>query len=178
MEKEFVVELYVWLLFIIVFLGDRRLRTLRSDRLRIIPVLERTLLTAQESYISLLRLDKSLDPARLRHFLTEAKSDFQSIPEIWKLQKLGTDPAFQRRGVASLLLDWGKLLAEREGVPIGLESSLQARPLYRKSGFRWAGGIRIEGVTVENAPVLLWEPRGKEGWWSVKGDGYHGSEKV
>ena len=58
-------------------------------------VLERTLLTAQESYLPLFRLDKALDPVRLRQYLTEAKSDFQSIPEIWKLQKLGTNPAFQ-----------------------------------------------------------------------------------
>ena len=69
------VELYVRPVFIIVF-GDHRVRTFRTDRLGTVPVLERTLLTAQESYLSLFRLDKALDPVRLRHFLTEAKSDF------------------------------------------------------------------------------------------------------
>lgn len=133
-------------------------------------VLERTLLSAQETYHSLLRLDRSLDRSHLRHFLAEANSDFQSITELWKLQNLATHPAFQNRGVASMFLEWGKRQAERERIPIGLESSRKARPLYLKNGFRIFGEMRISGFPVEEVPILLWEPRGLEGRWGMKGD--------
>lgn len=133
-------------------------------------MLERTLFSAQETYHSLLRLDRSLDSSHLRQFLAEAKSDFQSIPELWKLQNLATDPAFQNRGVASKLLEWGKRQAEREKVPIGLESSMKGRPFYLKSGFRIFGEMRISGFPVEEVPIFLWEPRGLEGRWGMKGD--------
>ncbi|CAD6591906.1 MAG: hypothetical protein ASARMPREDX12_005488 [Alectoria sarmentosa] len=132
--------------------------------------LERTLLTAQESYLSLLRADRSLHPARLAHFLAEAKSDFASIPEIWKLQNLAVHPDFQRRGVASSLLDWGKRQAEREGCPIGLESSELARPLYLRNGFRKFGSMLIRDFPIKDVPIFLWEPRGREGRWGMKGD--------
>lgn len=138
--------------------------------LTIVPVLERTLLTAQESYLSLLRADKSLHYARLAHFLAEAKSDFASIPEMWKMQTLAVHPNFQRRGIASMLLNWGKQQAEKEGVPIGLEASELARPLYLKNGFRKFGNLHIEDFPIEDVPIFLWEPRGLEGRWGMKGD--------
>ena len=133
-------------------------------------MLERTLLAAQESYLSLLRADQSLHPARLAHFLAEAKSDFASIPEMWKMQNLAVHPDFQRRGVASMLLDWGKRQAEREGCPIGLESSELARPLYLRNGFRRFGYMHIRDFPIPEVPIFLWEPRGAEGRWGMKGD--------
>ncbi|KAF6219096.1 hypothetical protein HO133_004921 [Letharia lupina] len=133
-------------------------------------LLERTLLTAQEYYLSLLRADKSLHYARLAHFLAEAKSDFASIPEMWKMQNLAVHPNFQRRGIASMLLNWGKQQAGKEGVPIGLEASELARPLYLKNGFRKFGNMHIEDFPIEDVPIFLWEPRGLEGMWGMKGD--------
>lgn len=133
-------------------------------------VFERTLLTAQESYFSLLRMDKSTDYGRLALFVEEAGSTFPSIPEIWKLQYIAVHPAFRHRGVASMFLDWGKRQAERESVPIGLESSQLARPLYLKNGFRRYGHMRIKDFPIEDVPTFLWEPRGMEGRWSVKED--------
>ena len=69
-----------------------------------------------------------------------------------------------------MFLDWGKRQAEMEGVPIGLESSELARPLYVKSGFRRYGSMQMRDFPVDDVPTFLWEPRGMEGMWGVKGD--------
>ena len=87
-----------------------------------------------------------------------------------KLLILATDPAFQNRGVASLFLDWGKRQAEMEKVPIGLESSMRARRFYLKSGFRRFGDMRIRDFPIGDVPIFLWEPRGLEGMWGMKGE--------
>lgn len=139
-------------------------------------VLERALLTTQETYLSLLRMDNSLHYGRRDHFVEEAKSTFSGITEFWRLQYLAVHPACRHRGVASLFLDWGKQQAEREGVPIRLGSSELARPLYLKNGFRRYGRIRIKDFPIENVPTFLWEPRGMEGRWGVKGDDTGGLE--
>lgn len=69
-----------------------------------------------------------------------------------------------------MFLDWGKRQAEMEGVPIGLESSQLARPLYVKNGFRRYGSMQIRNFPIEDVPTFLWEPRGLEGRWGMKGD--------
>ncbi|KAF4972107.1 hypothetical protein FSARC_1247 [Fusarium sarcochroum] len=51
------------------------------------------------------------------------------------LKLLHTDPKHQRRGAASLLLEWGLKEADRLGIPACLESSSQGRKLYEKFGF-------------------------------------------
>ncbi len=61
--------------------------------------------------------------------------------------------------------------AEGEGVPIGLESSRRARRLYVRKGFRRFGEMRIKGFPVEDVPIFLWEPGGREGEWGMKGGG-------
>ena len=72
--------------------------------------------------------------------------------------------------MASSLLDWGKRQAEREGCPIGLESSELARPLYLRNGFRKFGSMLIRDFPIKDVPIFLWEPRGREGRWGMKGD--------
>ncbi|KAM0545150.1 hypothetical protein ACHAPJ_011496 [Fusarium lateritium] len=51
------------------------------------------------------------------------------------LKLLHTDPKHQRRGAASLLIEWGLKEADRLGIPACLESSSQGRKLYEKFGF-------------------------------------------
>ncbi|KAF5024092.1 hypothetical protein F66182_3836 [Fusarium sp. NRRL 66182] len=51
------------------------------------------------------------------------------------LKLLHTDPKHQRRGAASLLLEWGLKEADRHGIPACLESSVEGRKLYEKFGF-------------------------------------------
>lgn len=48
---------------------------------------------------------------------------------------VGTDPKYQGQGAATMLIRWGLERAEKEGVPVYLESTLNAVSLYEKLGF-------------------------------------------
>lgn len=55
-----------------------------------------------------------------------------------------TSPAQQRRGAASVLLDWGITRARALNLPIFLIASPAGLPLYRKYGFQAVGEIQID----------------------------------
>ena len=48
---------------------------------------------------------------------------------------VGTDPKYQGRGAATMLTKWGLERAERDRVPVYLESTLNAVSLYERLGF-------------------------------------------
>jgi GNAT superfamily N-acetyltransferase len=112
-------------------------------------------------------LDKSVDESRLAQFLVAfgASLPAEVFPEVWYLQTLAVDPTCQRRGVGSLLVNWGLEHARAEGIPAALESSSKGRLMYEKLGFRllevleWLGDWKI--------PVLVWHSSGEyeEGSW-------------
>ncbi|KAK4696151.1 hypothetical protein P7C71_g1721, partial [Lecanoromycetidae sp. Uapishka_2] len=131
-------------------------------------LLERTLLQATEKYMTFISADKSLDYERLQNFFSDAKSDFQAISELWKLQNLCIHVDYQRRGIGSMFIKWGQEQAEREGVPIGLESAEAARPVYLKNGFRVYGYLNIKDFPIQEVPIFLWEPEGMKGLWGTK----------
>ena len=66
-----------------------------------------------------------------------------------------------------MFLKWGQEQAQREGCPIGLESSAAAKPMYLKNGFRQYGKIHIPDFPFEDV-VFLWEPKGMGGKWGVE----------
>lgn len=51
------------------------------------------------------------------------------------LHFIGTDPTYERRGAATLMLQWGVQRCKEERVPAYLESTIEAVPLYEKNGF-------------------------------------------
>lgn len=55
--------------------------------------------------------------------------------EYWHLKQLAVAPEFRRRGAARALLRWGQDWAQKEDVPILLESTPMGRPLYEGAGF-------------------------------------------
>ena len=65
------------------------------------------------------------------------------------------------------MIKWGQEQAEKEGCPIGLESSMVARKMYVKNGFRMCGYMHIEGFPLDDA-ILIWEPNGMEGRWGMQ----------
>ncbi|KAL6720921.1 hypothetical protein ACLMJK_000020 [Lecanora helva] len=132
--------------------------------------LESALLQAEVRYATLIGADRSLDPTRLAHFLSEAKEGFTKITEIWKLQNLCVHVDHQRHGIGSRMLDWGKEQAEKERCPIGLESSETARRVYLRSGFRKYGNMHIKGFPIDDVPTFIWEPNGMEGQWGMEED--------
>ena len=70
------------------------------------------------------------------------------------LNFVATDPSYRRRGAATQLLQWGIERSKQEGVPIYLESTVEAGPLYEGLGFVLKGVIPLE---------FLREETGKEG---------------
>ncbi|KAH8901507.1 putative GNAT family acetyltransferase [Thozetella sp. PMI_491] len=52
----------------------------------------------------------------------------------YRLTFIGTDPAYNGRGAASLLLKWGIAQSNLSRWPIYLESTVEAVPFYRKHG--------------------------------------------
>ncbi|KAF4976916.1 hypothetical protein FZEAL_6492 [Fusarium zealandicum] len=70
------------------------------------------------------------------------------------LKLMHTDPKHQRRGAASLLMDWGLREADRLGIPSFLEASAEGRPLYEKFGFREVKRLTID-LSVWGGPSEL-----------------------
>jgi GNAT superfamily N-acetyltransferase len=52
------------------------------------------------------------------------------------LDLLGTDPEHQRRGAGALIVQYGCDIADRDGIPSYIDSSVQGKPLYEKFGFK------------------------------------------
>jgi ribosomal protein S18 acetylase RimI-like enzyme len=48
---------------------------------------------------------------------------------------IGTHPSYRRKGVASMLMDWGVQQADRDGLRCFVDASDQGVPLYKKYGF-------------------------------------------
>ncbi|OJD18688.1 hypothetical protein AJ78_01303 [Emergomyces pasteurianus Ep9510] len=75
------------------------------------------------------------------------------------LSFMGTHPRHERRGAASMLIRWGLERSTKENVPIQLESTMVAWPLYKKLGFEDKGRIQmqLEGVGKNGQSVLYEE---------------------
>ncbi|KAI0908735.1 putative GNAT family acetyltransferase [Ustulina deusta] len=61
----------------------------------------------------------------------------------YRLTFMGTDPAHERRGAASMMVRWGLGQCSKDGVPGYLESTLDAAPFYEKMGFTAFGKISL-----------------------------------
>lgn len=129
------------------------------------------LLGWQDWYRNLIQADKSVDYVRRNNYFASGGEDFDDLQDVWKLQNLCVDPAFQRRGVGDMLITWGQEQAAQELCPIGLTASMVGQQLYRKKGFRPYGMNPCEGFL--DIPMFIWEPEGMEGWWGTKNDGKH-----
>ncbi|KAI1467713.1 putative GNAT family acetyltransferase [Daldinia caldariorum] len=62
----------------------------------------------------------------------------------YRLTFMGTDPAYQRRGAASMMVRWGIERSRIDQAPAYLESTLEAAPFYTKLGFTAAAKISLE----------------------------------
>ena len=59
------------------------------------------------------------------------------------LSFIGTDPLYERRGAASLLLQWALRQCLHDNTPAYLESTVDAGPLYGRLGFTVAEKISM-----------------------------------
>ncbi|CAD6578678.1 MAG: hypothetical protein ASARMPREDX12_008937 [Alectoria sarmentosa] len=75
----------------------------------------------------------------------------------YRLTFIGTDPRHERRGAASLLLQWGLERCVRDNVLAYLESTVDAGPLYERHGFASAENISMVLEGKEGESVLYEE---------------------
>lgn len=79
------------------------------------------------------------------------------------LSFIGTDPPHERRGAASLLLQWGIEHCERDKAPAYLESTVDAGRLYERHSFEASEKISmvldgtVEGVVEGGTPIVYSE---------------------
>ncbi|RAL08491.1 uncharacterized protein BO97DRAFT_473000 [Aspergillus homomorphus CBS 101889] len=91
---------------------------------------------AEQRYLR--QVDLSLRRRRIE-FVREIATT--SSPAVMVLDLCAVDPAFQRRGVATKLVEWGLQEArQRGGIEAILEASSMGRHVYRKLGFEQDGG--------------------------------------
>ncbi|KAI0193148.1 acyl-CoA N-acyltransferase [Astrocystis sublimbata] len=91
----------------------------------------------------------SMTRKRREHVRARASAD---PPAVMVLELCGTHPAFQRRGVAGKLVQWGLDEARRRGVPEAVtEASSMGRGAYQKLGFVPQGSDIIYEVDEEFA---------------------------
>lgn len=67
--------------------------------------------------------------------MTASKKKYLGLEPYLYLRILAIDPAYQRRGVGSLLLDQGMAIADRCGIQSYLEATTVGRPLYARYGY-------------------------------------------
>lgn len=75
------------------------------------------------------------------------------------LSFIGTHPSYERRGAATMLIQWGLERSVKENVPIQLESTTVAWPLYKSLGFEDKKRIlmQLEGLRKDGQSVLYEE---------------------
>ncbi|KAK8038803.1 Acyl-CoA N-acyltransferase [Apiospora rasikravindrae] len=61
---------------------------------------------------------------------------------------MAVEPKYQRKGVGTLLLNWGIDVAERLGVPIYLEATIPGRNFYKRFGFQIPEFVIHKAATV------------------------------
>lgn len=100
--------------------------------------------------------DLSGDPSRMK--LVRSKDLFESISERWLLSYMAVHTSYQRRGISDQLTKWGLKITSEERVPVTLEETISAEPLYRRIGFRdYSHNCLAKDI---DRPALTWEPVG------------------
>ncbi|OTA55559.1 putative GNAT family acetyltransferase [Hypoxylon sp. EC38] len=62
----------------------------------------------------------------------------------YRLTFIGTDPDYERRGAATMMVRWGMNQCKKNCVPAYLESTLEAASFYRKLGFEAVEKISLQ----------------------------------
>ncbi|KAI0425127.1 putative GNAT family acetyltransferase [Xylaria sp. FL1042] len=75
----------------------------------------------------------------------------------YRLTFMGTDPAHERRGAASMMVRWGIEQCNKDGILGYLESTLDAAPFYEKMGFVAFGKISLRYLVEVQCQQELYE---------------------
>jgi len=73
-----------------------------------------------------------------------------------ELEALHTLPEHERKGAGTALMEWGIRLADSEGLPIRLLSSLHAFELYKRFGFVELGRVTFDLARWGGEGEFIW----------------------
>lgn len=120
---------------------------------------ERPLLKLEEWYMKYL-INHTVDYPTLFRFRKLANENFEGLPPHMHLIILAVPPEQQGKGVGKAILRWGFKLAEKEQMPVVLESSRVGQPVYESVGFKMYKTVDMshEKEGEIKIPVMLWEP--------------------
>jgi GNAT superfamily N-acetyltransferase len=123
-------------------------------------------------------MDKSIDYKFLNRYMAAFQGTAKSArPACLHLHLIVVKPSTQSRGVGRMLVDWGKELAVREGLPLFLEANLEATGFYEKSGFSRLGKdlvVSPDGQESIRIPVFVWEGEQRVGRWLERDENVDG----
>lgn len=124
-------------------------------------------------------MNKSIDYTFLSSFMAAFQGTEQLVqPACLRLHMIVVEPSTQSRGVGRMLIDWGKELAVREGLPLYLEATLEATGFYEKGGFsRLSKDLIIspKGQEPIHLPIFVWEGKQREGRWLERDGNFDGA---
>jgi len=122
--------------------------------------LERGLLSLEHCYSAWFGVDKIMEEAVIADFRRQAlevEKENAECSSRLDLVTLAISPAYQRRGVGGLLMNWGLEKAREERVPVVLEATPNGLGLYLKKGFREIGECVLPSCTAEKERGVLVE---------------------
>lgn len=104
-------------------------------------------------------MDRSFDKLKLAKFwdVVSRNPFFEEVAQYWELEVLAVHSAYQRRGVGSMLLQWGMVQAQRQGLPVVVAATSSGEGLYRKHGFEESSRISLPQSEVSWV-ALVWYP--------------------
>lgn len=126
-------------------------------------------------------MDRCIDYKFLDRFMAAFLGTEKAVrPACLHLHLIVVEPSTQSRGVGRMLVDWGKELAVREGLPLFLEANLEATGFYEKGGFsRLSKDVVVspDGQEPVRIPVFVWEGKQREGCWLERDRNFKGGEE-
>ncbi|KAJ5109252.1 hypothetical protein N7456_005927 [Penicillium angulare] len=99
------------------------------------------------------------DQEACEHLFTvgsENRKAFFGDRKHYYLDMLVVHPEYRRQGAASMLIQWGCDLADKNSMPAYIDAHEDAAPLYRKFGFKDRTDL---GVSSEGAIAMIREPQ-------------------
>jgi ribosomal protein S18 acetylase RimI-like enzyme len=108
----------------------------------------------EEALIDLFQRSLTGDHQEALGAIVEQMGQYHPDEPHWYLPWIGTDPAQQRKGLGSALLEHGLMACDRDRMPAYLEaSSLEGVPLYERHGFEALGTIQV-GTSPPITPMV------------------------
>ncbi|KAJ6032460.1 acyl-CoA N-acyltransferase [Penicillium herquei] len=146
---------------------DAPARELISSQSSLFRTLERWWFKLYATVLSIISPDRSLDHRAMSAFLASCKKDeelYWENPEMktqygnrWHAQSVVVSSRYQRKGIGRRLMHEVLSRARSEGVPVGLEASIDGEQLYRSLGFVLRGSFSMT-LGLSGGGIMMWVP--------------------